>query len=165
MNKNSVGVQRLYRLRLTGCVVGCGRPLNSYRVHPSGVSEDTVGTSCLPAVAMPANRALSSVYPLRGKQARGDGYFGITIRHILILRIIASRWPDATETCLPFPIEQTRAMRNMVASKKYSSQSIGFLIIYLLSHTIHLHFPIIHLHSLIIRLFFPSQSIGFPRRG
>ncbi len=53
-------------------VVGCGRLLNSYRVHPSGVSLDTVGTSCLPSVAMPANRALSRVYPLRGKQG-SDG--------------------------------------------------------------------------------------------
>ena len=70
---NSVGVQRLYRLRLTECVVSCGRPLNSYRVHPSGASEDTVGTSCLPSVVMPANRALSRVYPPRGKRARSDG--------------------------------------------------------------------------------------------
>ncbi len=65
---NSVGVQRLCGLWLMGCVVGCGRALNSYRVQPSGANVDTVGMSCLPAVAMHANRALSKVYPLRGKQ-------------------------------------------------------------------------------------------------
>ena len=47
--------------------------LNSYRVHPSGTGVDTVGTSCLPAVAMRANRALSSVYPLRGKPMDYEG--------------------------------------------------------------------------------------------
>ena len=47
--------------------------LNSYRVLPSGASLDTVGTSCLPAVAMRANRALSRVYPLRGKLMDCEG--------------------------------------------------------------------------------------------
>ena len=63
----------------------CGCSLNSYRVQPSGASIDTVGTSCLPSVAMRANRALSSVYPLRGKQVdneKSDGLLQKQMRSI-----------------------------------------------------------------------------------
>ena len=79
LSNGSIGIIELcrssafYELQSKRCIVGCGRPLNSYRVHPSGASVDTVGTSCLPSVAIPANRALSSVYPLQGKRARSDG--------------------------------------------------------------------------------------------
>ena len=55
-------------------------------------------------------------------------------------RIIALRWADGTESCLTFLIDHTLAMRNMIASNKYSAstfqQSLGFLIIYLLFLTI-----------------------------
>ncbi len=74
-------------------VVGGDSLLNSYRVHLSGVGEDTVGTLCLPSVAMPANRALSSVYPLRGKQVRGDGMLGTSAGGVVPPTVFSEGYP------------------------------------------------------------------------